>query len=262
LNSPTILLETAVAAAQAGAAHAVRERARNKDANLVCAHDVKLKLDVECQRVVSDVVLARFPGHSILGEEDENRADETSAATYEWVVDPIDGTVNFFHGNPYWCCSVAVRREGEVLAGCVAAPDMGLLFQASADTPALCNSEPIRVSEINRPDFALFHTGADKSDHSQDTPFRFFTAIGNIAQRPRVFGAAALDICMVARGSADGYFEPGIFIWDIAAGDLILRRAGGVSEVLKEHGGNRMAYLATNGLIHTPFREILGAFHI
>ena len=254
------LLETAIAAAKAGSAHAASERARNQDANLICRHDVKLKLDVECQKIVADIILANFPSHAILGEEDETPASPPPpSGAFEWVIDPIDGTVNFFHGNPYWCCSVAVRRDGETLAACVAAPDMGLLFQASLDTPALCNGAPIRPSQIASPDLALIHTGADKSEQAAESPFRFFNAIGSIAQRPRVYGAAALDICMTARGSADGYFEPGIYIWDIAAADLILSRAGGKGEILRSHGGHRLAYLATNGLIHAQVKAALEA---
>ena len=128
-----LLLSTAVAAAQAGSAHASHERARNQEANLIATHDVKLKLDVECQQVITRTILAAFPDHAVLGEEDVAHATPPADA-YEWIIDPIDGTVNFFHGSPYWCSSVAVRRNGVVLAGCVCAPDVDLLFQASCDS--------------------------------------------------------------------------------------------------------------------------------
>lgn len=250
------LLATAIAAAQAGAAHAVRERARNQEANLITNHDVKLKLDVECQQVVTRTILKAFPDHAILGEEDVAPATAPADA-YEWIVDPIDGTVNFFHGCPYWCCSVAVRRNGVVLAGCVCAPDMGLRFEATADGPALRNGGSCHVSATTTLPLAIVHMGADKAATEESRPLRFFNALVPQIQRPRICGAAALDICLVAAGAADGYFEPGIFIWDIAAADLILRRAGGSGSILREFGDHKLAYLGSNSTIHEPLRGLL-----
>lgn len=252
--SNDLLLQTAIAAAKAGSAHAVKERSRNKDANLVTNHDVKLKLDVECQQIITAAILHDFPDHSVLGEEDDEH--KTAAAdSYEWIVDPIDGTVNFFHGSPYWCSSVAVRRNGEMLAGCVCSPDMNLIFEATADGPAKRNGIEIHVSEIAAMDISIVHTGADKSASSESHPFRFFNAIAGMVQRPRVCGAAALDICMTAAGAAEGYFEPGIYLWDIAAADLILRRAGGMGTIVRTFGGHRLAYLGSNGLVHKPLLD-------
>jgi myo-inositol-1(or 4)-monophosphatase len=103
----------------------------------------------------------------------------------------------------------------------------------------------------------MFHTGADKNDSASKEAFRFLNAIAGSVQRVRVCGAAALDICMVASGATDGYFEPGIYIWDTAAADLVLRRAGGRGEILKSFGGHKIAYLATNGKIHRKISNIL-----
>lgn len=254
--STDLLLQTAVAAAKAGSAHAVKERSRNQDANLVTNHDVKLKLDVECQQVITDAILRDFPDHSVLGEEDDEHKT-APADSYEWVVDPIDGTVNFFHGSPYWCSSVAVRRNGDMLAGCVCAPDMNLIFEATSDGPAKRNGAVIHVSEIAAMDMAIVHTGADKSASAESRPFRFFNAIAGLVQRPRICGAAALDICMTAAGASDAYFEPGIYIWDIAAANLILCRAGGTGTIVRTFGGHRMAYFGSNGLIHKPLLDAI-----
>ena len=104
--SNDLLLATAVAAAQAGSAHAAHQRARKQEANLIATHDVKLQLDVECQQVITRTILDAFPDHAVLGEEDVAHATPPANAC-EWIIDPIDGTVNFFHGSPYWCSSVA-----------------------------------------------------------------------------------------------------------------------------------------------------------
>jgi len=252
--TPTALLATSVLAARRAGLHALDQRARRREANQVARHDVKLALDVECQTLATEIVLAAFPGHSVLGEEDQpgEPAGSSRATEYQWVIDPIDGTVNFFHGNPFWCCSVAVQRNGETLAGCVYAPALGLLYEGAVDQPSRCNGETLCVSDT--PDLALanIHTGADKNAAARTQPFRFFHRLAELAQRPRIFGAAALDICFVAAGAADAYFEPGIYLWDIAAADLILRQAGGQGAVLRRWSGHKMAYLGTNGRLHPP----------
>ena len=146
--TPTALLATAVLAARRAGMHALTQRGRRHEATLVARHDVKLQLDVECQAVATETILASFPGHAVLGEEDTpEQTAASSASSHEWIIDPIDGTVNFFHGNPYWCCSVAVRSDGDMLAGCVYAPSMGLLYEGAADQPSRCNGEVICVSD-------------------------------------------------------------------------------------------------------------------
>ncbi len=256
---PEALLATAVLAARRAGLHALGSRDRRRDANSIARHDVKLKLDVECQQRATESLLACFPDHRVLGEEDDpaGAAAGAAGAACEWIVDPIDGTVNFFHGNPYWCCSVAVRRGGEVQAGCVYAPELDLLFEAALGGPALRNGRPIRVSDIDRLDRSNVHTGADKDAATSSEPFRFFNRIARLAQRPRICGAAALDICMVAAGAAEAFFEPGIFLWDIAAGDLVVRQAGGRGSVLRRRRGHHLAYLASNGLVHEALAAAL-----
>jgi myo-inositol-1(or 4)-monophosphatase len=258
IPTPSSLLATAVLAARRAGTHALTQRNRRHEANLVARHDVKLQLDVECQAVATETVLASFPDHGVLGEEDTPETAATSAGSpYEWIIDPIDGTVNFFHGNPYWCCSVAVRRDGEMLAGCVYAPSMNLLFEGAIDQPARCNGEIIHVSDTPDLTMSNVHTGADKDAKPGSQPFRFFNCIAGLVQRPRICGAAALDICQVAAGGADAFFEPSIYIWDIAAADLILRRAGGSGTILRQFGRHRLAYLASNGRIHAPLAAAL-----
>ena len=139
-----------------------------------------------------------------------------------------------------------------MMAGCVYAPSMGLLFEGAAGTPSRCNGAVVQVSDTQDLAASNVHTGADKDAKPGSEPFRFFNRIAALVQRPRIFGAAALDICLVASGGADAFFEPGIYIWDIAAADLILRGAGGTGSILRQWSRHRLAYLASNGRIHAP----------
>lgn len=253
--STTLLLAVARHAAMSAGNHAFANLDRRHDANTVARHDVKHKLDVECEAIASSVIREAFPAHAILGEESAT-GDETPPDGVQWVIDPIDGTVNFFHGLPNWCCSIAARIGGRSVAGAVFAPELGLCFTATADGPAMCNGRELHVSDTRALDRSIVATGADKAE-DPSRAFRFFNAIGAAVQRPRIFGSAALDLCFVAAGKIDGYFEHGIFIWDVAAASLVLERAGGRCEVLRRHGGHRLAFLGSNGLIHDALRALI-----
>ena len=252
--SATILLAVAQQAARRAGEHVLAHLGRRLDTHKILRHDIKHKLDQEAQDVATSTIRAAFPDHAILGEE---TADAILPDTeVRWVIDPIDGTINFTHGLPLWCCSVAAQIHGQSVAGAVFAPELGLLFTAQAGGSARCNDQPLRVSDTARLDQALIHTGADKNEPGTGS-FRFLNRISEVAQRPRVMGSAALDICWVAAGKTDGYFEPGVFIWDVAAAGLILECAGGRCEVLRHAPGYKMAVLATNGRLHEPLRDVL-----
>jgi myo-inositol-1(or 4)-monophosphatase len=253
-DTPINLLAIAQLAARRAGDMVADNLHRRLDANQLTRYDIKHKLDVEAQIVASGVIQQACKNPAILGEETWDQA--LPQADVLWIIDPIDGTINFFHGLPFWCCSVAARVKDQVVAGAVYAPELHMLFEATIDGPALCNGAPLHVSATDRLDLALLHTGADKSDGTA-AAFRFMHRVAEIAQRPRITGSAALDLCFVAAGKSDGYFEPGIFIWDMAAAGLIVERAGGTCEVLKRHAGYRMAFLATNGKLHAPLRDAI-----
>lgn len=252
--SLTELQAVATLAARRAGDHVMANRHRRSDVNSILRTDVKHKLDVEAQETATAVILSAFPGHAILGEETSEQPLPES--DYVWVVDPIDGTINFFHGLPWWCCSVAVRFKGEAMAGSVFIPEMRQMYEATRESPALCNGEIIRVSDTDRLDLSMLATGADKWDLGEHS-FRFMRKISEMAQRPRILGAAAVDMCMVAAGKLDGYFESGIYVWDMAAASLIVERAGGTCEVLKSYPKHRISFLATNGALHAACRAEL-----
>ena len=254
IPAPTALLAVARRAACVAGDHVLARLERRHDTDAVSRHDIKHKLDREAQDVATATIRTAYPDHAVLGEETFDAA--LPASDVRWVIDPIDGTINFTHGLPIWCCSVAAQVGERSVAGVVYAPELRLRFEAQADGPATCNGQPLRASDTSRLDLALIHTGADKSDTTA-LSFRFFTRIAEVSQRPRVIGSAALDICWVAAGKTDGYFEPGVFLWDVAAAGLILERSGGVCEVLRSYAGFKMAVLATNAPLHQPLRDVV-----
>ncbi|MDP6491357.1 MAG: inositol monophosphatase family protein [Kiritimatiellia bacterium] len=262
------LLSCAVAAARKAGDHALANLDRRSEADAITHHDVKLKLDVECQAIAEAVVREAFPDHEILGEEDDHAAiaapseEEgvlwpTESDETLWVIDPIDGTVNFSHGLPRWCCSIGVLQGGRPVAGVVYAPALGLLYTATCDTVAACNGEPLHVSDTDALEESIVMTGVDRHKNTRVPPLAVFNAIANTAQRPRIMGVAALDMCSVAAGQADGYMETGIFLWDVAAAGLIVQQAGGRTEILQRDNGFKLQFLATNGPIHEELKGVV-----
>jgi myo-inositol-1(or 4)-monophosphatase len=251
------LLACCIEAATTAGRHALANHGRRQDALSTDRHDVKLRLDVECQAIAEKVVTARFPAHAILGEESATDIAGPAPGACEWIIDPIDGTVNFSHGLPQWCCSVAVRRDGRTLAGAVYAPVFDELYTASAGGPATCNGTVLAVSATDSLAAAIVHTGLDKNVAPELPPLEIFKRIAGAVQRPRIMGSAALDICYVAAGKADAYFESGIYIWDLAAAALIVEQAGGKAEILVRQADRRLCFAASNGRLHDAFKRVL-----
>ena len=172
------LLECAIRTARTAGDHALANRERRVEVVKLSRHDVKLKLDLECQARAESVIRSEYPDHDILGEEDVDApAADTKPAAVEWIIDPIDGTVNFWHGLPLWCTSVAVRTNGRVVAGAVYAPDIDELYSASEGGGAFCNGQPLAVSETAKLEQALVTTGMDKDVHPELPPFALFNTI-------------------------------------------------------------------------------------
>ena len=248
---PKQLLDVAIEAAYAAGSHALTNLSRRHEVYQRAAHDVKLQLDLECQARAAEVIRRHHPGHDFLGEEG---GAYTDTATPLWIVDPIDGTVNFSHGLPLWCSSVAVRQAGRVVAGAVFAPMLNQLYTATIDGPALCNDQPLAVSKVTRLDEAIVFTGIFKD---QPLSMNLFVSMSHAVQKLRIYGSAAMDLCLLAGGHAEGYFESKIFLWDIAAAGLIAERAGAHVEVLEQFDAVSCRYLATNGLLHAPLKQLI-----
>jgi myo-inositol-1(or 4)-monophosphatase len=215
------------------------------------AIDLVTSVDRESERRIVDVLQKKFPRHSILAEEETDRVG--SQASHRWIIDPLDGTTNFAHSYPQFCVSIALERDGKVILGLVYDPVRPECFQAVKGQGATLNGEPIRVSDIMELDRALLATGFPY-DHRENADFylTFFKSFMTRSQGIRRNGAAALDLCYVACGRLDGFWEFNLRPWDTAAGVLIVEEAGGkVSDL----SGNPFSIwsneaLASNGALH------------
>lgn len=254
-----ILLDCAISAAKEAGSHALRNHSRRTETLKVFEHDVKLKLDVECQAIATRIIQSAFPEHAILGEEDAPVSDKIAPTldNYQWIIDPIDGTVNFSNGLTNWCCSIAVRFNDTLASGVVYIPVSDELFTAANDLPAQRNGSDIHVSNTCKLAESIVLTGLDKNDGTALPPFEIFRTISLHTRKTRIMGSAAADMCQVACGRAEGYYESGIYIWDVAAAGLIINRAGGKSEIITKGANNRLSFLATNGKIHDSLRSLI-----
>ena len=248
---PQNLLDVAIEAARAAGGHALANLSRRQEVVQRSAHDVKLQLDIECQARAAEIIYHHYPDHAFLGEEGGDYSDN---AAHLWIVDPIDGTVNFTHGLPFWCSSVAVRQAGRIAAGAVYAPILNQLYTATPEWPAPCNGPPLRGSTTSRLEESIVFTGIF---NNQPTSMNTFVALSHSIQKVRIQGSAALDLCLLAEGQVEGYFEAKIYLWDIAAAGLIAERAGARVEVLERYDAIACRLLATNGHIHAALKAVI-----
>lgn len=257
---------TELLAAAAAAARAASELLRDARPEAVRAktnpRDLVTEWDLRSEEVIRRVLAERTPGVAVLGEE---AGQSEGAGRQRWLVDPIDGTVNFAHGLPIWSISIGFEDAGQIAAGVVAAPRLGWWFEASRGGGARDGSgAALRVSSIARLDHALLVTGFPYDRATRpDNNFAEWEHFQRRAGACRRLGAASLDLCLVARGWMDGYWEQHLKPWDVAAGTLIVAEAGGIvtdwtGGALDVHAG---AVVASNGAIHEELIAELGRVH-
>ncbi len=244
----------AVNAAKLGGRHALDNIHRRNEIARDLKHDLKLALDLECQDKIVDHIRCCFPDHSILGEEGNHMQDDQA---YCWVVDPLDGTLNFSHGLPIWCCSVALQHKGQAVVGAVYLPVLDECFQATCESPAYCNDKIIKVSTTDRLDQALGISGLPKDMKNNVRSRDLFFQLIDRLRRVRILGAAAANICFTACGRADVFFERGIYIWDLAAAQLIAERAGARTSIVERLENGRLSLLCANKHLFEPMQQLL-----
>jgi myo-inositol-1(or 4)-monophosphatase len=227
-------------------------RAKTTPINLVT------EVDHACEKLVVDGIAAERPDDAILAEEGSGR--DRDAAAWRWVIDPLDGTTNYAHGYPRFCVSIGVEHRSRAAVGVVYDPLLDELYTAARGRGAWMNGRRLRVSTTARLDEALLATGfAYDVRRSEVDNLDHFAALVKRSRAVRRDGSAALDLCYVAAGRLDGYWELKLHPWDVAAGLLIVEEAQGRTSDL--HGGaaprSGREVLASNGAIHAALIDAL-----
>lgn len=220
-------------------------------------YDLVTAADLAAEALCRERLLAAFPGSGYVGEEG---ARHDLDAEWRWVVDPLDGTNNYANGIPMFCVSIALVREGETQVGVVHAPRFAETFVAIRGGGATCNGEPIRVSGKTRLADAIVGTGFpyDKKTNPQNNLDHFATIVPHVRGIRRM-GSAAIDLCWVAMGRLDGFWELRLNAWDVAAGALAVTEAGGL---VTDFSGGPIGdpprhVVAGNAAIHGELRRLL-----
>jgi myo-inositol-1(or 4)-monophosphatase len=216
---------------------------RPKRVNLADAHDVKLELDVRCQKLIEKILRAAFPEIPLLGEEGDS-GDVNSE--YRWVVDPIDGTVNYFFGIPHAAVSIALQRHARTIIGVIYDPFTGELWTATRGGKTKLNGRIVRASNHSRLGDAVIAMGFSKSKENLEKSLPHLNRLARGAKKIRIMGSAALELAYVASGRLDVYIERTINLWDIAAGGLMVECSGG-EMFLKHLPDGRIRMCADNG---------------
>lgn len=220
-------------------------------------NNIVTEVDKQSEAIIIDLIREHYPGHSILAEESGLK---DTPSEYEWIIDPIDGTTNFAHGIPLCGVSVAVRKGKELLCGAVYNPMMDEFFFAEKGGGAFLNDVQIHVSKKEDFASACLVTGFPYRMPAQgEHPIKVFERFIMQGLPVRRLGSAALDLCWVACGRFDGFWEYNLSAWDVAAGYLIVQEAGG--KLSNFDGGETDVFdketLATNGKIHEPMRRLI-----
>jgi len=225
--------------------------------------DLVTEVDVECERMCRAVIAERFPAHDVLAEELSNDPGERPVSTHRWVFDPIDGTTNYAHGLPIFCSSLALEIEGRAQAAAIYDPSRRELFTAERGEGAYLNGSRLAVSTTGELIDALLVTGFPYDVHQQTADLvGLFGAFLGQARAVRRLGAAALDLCYVAAGRFDSFWEQHLRPWDVAAGALIVTEAGGTVTGMDGSPFDAAAahLVASNGLVHDAVLNVIRTY--
>ena len=245
----TIALKSALTAAIQAARAAGKIMHANwhkpKRVNSAEAHDIKLELDVRCQALIEKILAKAFPQIPVLGEEGST-GDVT--AEYRWVIDPIDGTVNYFFGMPHAAVSIALQHREKSVVGVIYDPFTDEIWTTIKGEPTRLNGKIVRVSQRARIEESIIAMGFSKSQDNLNKSLPHMIRLSRRAKKMRIMGSAALELVYVASGRLDAYIERTINLWDVAAGQLLLENAGGEFYSRPAPGG-KLRMCADNGLL-------------
>jgi myo-inositol-1(or 4)-monophosphatase len=249
------MIYAAITAAQAAGEKLRRAFGQSLDVTAQYAHDIKLAADVECQDLIYRILLEHFPKTRCIGEEGDSDNIGDPQAKVEWIVDPIDGTMNLSLGIPHFCVSIAAREVAtqRLILGVIYDPLRHELFTAERGSGTYLNGVKQRVSPRTKLGEAVLAVGFAKSQESIDHCLKLYTYYGNQARKLRAMGSAALDLAYVATGRLDAYIEQGVNLWDIAAGVVLVEEAGGFVEYETNPNGS-IRVLGASGNIKYPLK--------
>ena len=242
-------LETAIEIAHEACALLREFAERHVGFELKGEHDLVTAADRASERLIVERLRASFPSHSIVAEEGSGHE---GSSDFRWYVDPLDGTTNFAHGFPVYNVTLALEQRGDVIAGVIADPTRNETFTAEKGSGAFLNGRRIQVSKVKRVEDALAATGFPSRRRHQNVNVHFFYQLAMLSHGVRRPGAAALDLAYVACGRLDLFWEFHLHPWDMAAGILLIREAGGLctdmfGAPLDLRGPH---VLGDNGLVH------------
>jgi len=215
---------------------------QHKQINAIAAHDLKLEIDVQTQELITNLLLKEFPGHAIYGEEGIAGDQSTE---HQWVLDPLDGTVNYFYGIPHFCVSIALRLRSEIMVGVIYDPIRDEMWAGQKGEVSKLNGCPFHVSDRADLAEAVISIGLAKTGETINANFPLLQAMIHRVRKCRVLGSA-----YVACGRMDAYIETGISLWDIAAGWLLVENAGGTVDLRPlEQMKGKYSIVASNGVL-------------
>lgn len=227
------------------------------------AIDLVTEVDLECERMCREVIAERFPGHDVLAEELGSVPTQRAPSRWRWIFDPIDGTTNYAHGLPIFCASLGLEVNGRREVGAIYDPSRRELFTAERGRGSFLNGKPLAVSATAAVSEALLVTGFPYDVHDKMAPLvELFALFLGRARAVRRLGSAALDLCYVAAGRFDAFWEQHLKPWDVAAGSLIVEEAGGrVTGMDGSPFDPAAAHLvASNGHIHEEMTRLIAEF--
>ena len=253
-----MLKNTLIEAVKAGAAELSRFfNQKFKVSHKEGINNLVTEADHAAEKAIMDVIKSKFPGHYILSEEAGKIIQDSE---YKWIIDPIDGTINFAHGIPLCCVSIAVEKQGEIILGAVYNPNLEEFFLAEKGKGATLNENRIYVSEQTEVIRSCLVTGFPYTYiNMPNGPLEIFERFIRKGVPVRRLGSAAIDLCWVADGRFDGFYEHKLEAWDSAAGYLIVEESGGK---VTDFDGNKFSpyqhrVLATNGKIHDEMLDLI-----
>ncbi len=241
-------LNTAIKVAKEAGAFLKSHFYADKKIDTSLQHDIKLALDVETQNMIESSLAEVFPDYAFYGEEgitgDPNSPNQ-------WIVDPIDGTVNYFHQIPHFCVSIALRKQGELTLGVIYDPMMDELWAVEKGSPATLNGKVIQCSPRENLKECICFIGHGNTAKSMENGIEKFSTVCKKVRKMRITGSSALAMAYVASGRYDAYMEGRICLWDIAAGQLLVEAAGGtVTTIPHPTDQDKLQISATNGKIN------------